>query len=154
MFSERQFQELVRELNRRDINLPAVWRAFAKLGAKESYDRLYRLLDSPDLEKWQVVNALNVLIELRHLSDQEKRPLGDLRILFDKILELSTDQRILVRSVAIGLAIEFTTIPSINQHHGFDSATRANVEPVARKAFALGLSNPHALIVKEFLGIS
>lgn len=151
-FSEKDFRELVRNLNRREINFPEVWRKFANLGVKDSYERLFALIDSPDLEKWQVVNILSVVLELLRLfRDKQGNPIGDPDKLFETLLRLSTDKRPLVRSVAISFAIHVVITPFFQERVQFKAATLERVTPVAREAREMGLTNPHAAFVEDFL---
>lgn len=150
MFDEVVFERLIVGLNRREIDFIETRRAFSKLG-REVYDRLFQLLDSSELEKWQIVHILEVLLFLRHIKSKEGVFLADSEKLFEKILSLALHAKKFVRGVAIGVAIQLVEGDFSDAHPKIESATRSRVEPIARKSLELGLQNPYRDAVADFL---
>lgn len=64
---------------------------------KLAYDYLIEKIDSPQLTDYQVINALQIIVTLRYIGEPSH--------VIAKILNLTQDQRIRVRSAASKIAI-------------------------------------------------
>ncbi len=88
-------EKLLAKINSRDL-LPNHEEQFIKAG-KLAYEYLIEKLDSTHLTDYQVINALRILVTMRYIGEPSE--------VIGKILALTQDKRIRVRSVASRIAI-------------------------------------------------
>jgi hypothetical protein len=87
--------KLLARMNTRQL-LPNHEEQFIKAGSL-AYEYLIEKLDSTHLTDYQVINALHILVTMRYIGEPSE--------VIEKILDLTQDKRIRVRSVASRIAI-------------------------------------------------
>ncbi|MDZ8050803.1 MAG: hypothetical protein RMX68_020570 [Aulosira sp. ZfuVER01] len=136
----KRLEKLIGRLHSR--SLPEdVSHQIIKLG-KPAYNYLFQKIDEPTLTECQVINIIRVLYAMRcH---------GDIQIFINKLLLLTKNERISVRSVASHLSICLVLMAEAFEELNIP-LQREMLKPLLQNAFVMGLNPGVAEFTKHFL---
>jgi hypothetical protein len=132
--------KLLARINSRNL-LPNHEEQFIKTG-NLGYEYLIEKLDSTHLTDYQVINALHILVTMRYIGEPSE--------VIGKILDLTQDKRISVRSVASRIAIALLLQ---SEHCGTPAhqLNRTDLRGIINKALLIGLNSNITSFAVDFI---
>jgi hypothetical protein len=132
--------KLLARINSRHL-LPNHKEQFIKAG-KLAYEYLIEKLDNTHLTDYQVINALRILVNMRYIGEPSE--------VIGKILDLTQDKRIRVRSVASCIAIALLLQ---SEHCGTPAhqLNRTDLGELINNALLIGLDSSSISFAVDFI---
>lgn len=132
--------KLLTRINSRRLS-PKDKEQFIKSG-RFAYEYLIEKLDSPQLTDYQVIHALEILMGMRYIGEPSEA--------IAKILALTQDERIRVRSAAANMAI---SLLRQSEHCGTPShqLNRQKLQDTIARALAIGLDASSTSYALDFI---
>jgi hypothetical protein len=132
--------KLLARINTRHL-WPSHKEQFIKAG-RLAYEYLVEKLDSTHLTDYQVINALKILVTMRYIGEPSE--------VIGKLLDLTQDKRIRIRSTAVHIAI----ILILQSEHCGNSAYQLNRQELGELinyALLMGLSTNSTSFAVDFI---